>query len=332
MRSMADTIKRLSILWVALICLVGAGPPKVPDCGIEFEKGKDTLLVRALAPAGYHFNRKAPTELSIPAKSTKFKPSRIENGKMEFLVPGNEAFPTVTRFEAHFYICDDAESICIPQRLEFVWKGTKKAEVSTAVPQTIDRVATGKNAEGFLLNDAAGAFSTAGREHKPLMIAFTTIWCPYCNQLEEEFFPSPEFQSIAKDFVLLRMDGDAQASWELESRYGIDGYPTVVWTTSAGDEISRFVGADSARLPSLMRKARKNGNVSFAEFKRLADKGDAAIAQSVGETLLDREAYAEAEKYLQKASEQFGPKSTAAESLLRARVAQAAEKEGKKAE
>jgi hypothetical protein len=90
--------------------------------------------VRALAPAGYHFNRKAPTELSIPMKSAKFIPSQLENGKVEFLVPAKEVLPTGTKFEAQLYICDDAESVCIPQRLEFAWKGEKKAEVGPAAP------------------------------------------------------------------------------------------------------------------------------------------------------------------------------------------------------
>lgn len=329
---MTITLKRLWIFLIAIACWAGATPPKVPDCRIEFEKTVGTLIVLAFAQGGFHFNRQAPTELLMVEQPAKFTPSRIENQRLEFVVPAKNPFSRGIRFEAFLYICDDAENVCIPQHLMFAWKGIRKAKTAPASLSPADRIVIGKNAEGFVLNDPAAAFSQARREHKPLMIVFSTIWCPYCNQLEEEIYPTPEFQSVAKKFVLLWMDGDTRASWELGSRYPFDGFPTIVFTTPSGDEITRFAGSGSARLLPLMRKALDEKDVGFAELKRRADKGEAKAAQSVGETLFDREEYPEAEKYLRQASKHFGPKSSATESLLRVQIEQMDKTEGKKAE
>lgn len=102
----------------------------------------------------------------------------------------------------------------------------------------------------FLSAQSFGAFSTspqatwtaAKKSGKPVLISFYGIWCPPCNELEETVFETPNFYQKAKTFHLLKVDADAKSSWELKSKYKVGGYPTVVFTNSAGSEMYRVVG------------------------------------------------------------------------------------------
>lgn len=95
------------------------------------------------------------------------------------------------------------------------------------------------------------AFQLAAKNKKPLLINFYGIWCPPCNQMEENVYQSPAFLEKAKGFQLLRLDADAKASWKVKSRYKVGGYPTVVFTDSKGEETYRVVGGRS--LPQFLR-------------------------------------------------------------------------------
>ena len=95
--------------------------------------------------------------------------------------------------------------------------------------------------------DISKAFITAKKAGKPLLISFYGIWCPPCNELEETVFESPDFPLKAKRFELLKVDADAPTSWKLKDRYKVGGYPTVVFTNPAGDEIYRVVGYRSPK-------------------------------------------------------------------------------------
>lgn len=91
------------------------------------------------------------------------------------------------------------------------------------------------------------ALMQAKRERKPLLISFYGIWCPPCNQLEEVVFESPNFLRSAKNFVLLKVDADAESSWTLKDKYKVGGYPTIIFATSTGKEIYRVVGFRNTR-------------------------------------------------------------------------------------
>ncbi|MBS1961969.1 MAG: thioredoxin family protein [Bdellovibrionales bacterium] len=156
-----------------------------------------------------------------------------------------------------------------------------------------------KKPTGFILNDQAGAFKQAKAENKLLMIDFFGIWCPPCNQLDEHVFTAPSFAKQTDGFVKLKLDADADVSWELKSKFKIQGYPTVVFATAEGDEIGRVVGYRA--LPLFLReaaKASKRRDESFAKLVAAAEKGDSKAAAKVGSMEFDRGNYAEAKKFL----------------------------------
>lgn len=91
------------------------------------------------------------------------------------------------------------------------------------------------------------SFSDAKRSMRPVLISFFGIWCPACNELEEQVFESTDFLQKSKKFQLLKVDADASASWQLKDKYKVGGYPTIIFTNPKGDEIYRVVGYRAPR-------------------------------------------------------------------------------------
>ena len=101
-------------------------------------------------------------------------------------------------------------------------------------------------AEDAWTEDFAAARTKAAEENKDLVLLFTgSDWCPPCMMLEKQVLGTEEFQKAAdEDFVLVKLDfpqveadldeATAARNQELQQRYGIEGYPTLVLTDAKG--------------------------------------------------------------------------------------------------
>lgn len=94
------------------------------------------------------------------------------------------------------------------------------------------------------------ALSKAQTTNKPILVDFTgSDWCPWCMKLKSEVFSKPEFQSWAKDNVILleidfprnipQDDATKAANAALAQKFNIQGYPTVVILNPDGSEKAR---------------------------------------------------------------------------------------------
>ena len=96
------------------------------------------------------------------------------------------------------------------------------------------------------INDMTVALERAKAEDKDLLINFTgSDWCSWCIKIRDEIFSHNEFFDEApKDFILVEIDFPqsikqsenlkAQNS-QLQMKYGIQGYPTIILTDSVGN-------------------------------------------------------------------------------------------------
>ena len=94
---------------------------------------------------------------------------------------------------------------------------------------------------GEWLNNYNQALALAKTENKPILVDFTgSDWCVWCMKLKSDVFSQPEFQSWAKDnVVLLELDFPRQIPQDEATKQANDGFPTVVLLNPDGGEKAR---------------------------------------------------------------------------------------------
>lgn len=201
-----------------------------------------------LPPAGNHFNLEAPKS----AQQEKIKLDLVSESpeKLVFQTE-NRAVHSGSVIEVSAFVCDDKKTYCMKKKMFITLeernskvineKFSAKKEAKVAwLPEPK------KDAELFMMNTPAKAIAEAKKTKKPLLIDFYGIWCPPCNLYNETIFNSKEFATQSEKFVLLKLDADAEISWELKSKFKIGGYPTLLIAKVNGagelEEVERIVG------------------------------------------------------------------------------------------
>lgn len=82
--------------------------------------------------------------------------------------------------------------------------------------------------------------TAANSMEKPVIIDFYADWCGPCIAMENSTYPDMRVVSEMKDFIAIKVD--TQVRVDIESKYDIAYYPTIVFLDPKGIEISRHVG------------------------------------------------------------------------------------------
>ncbi len=101
------------------------------------------------------------------------------------------------------------------------------------------------------LTDLAKAQKFSKDRNQLLLMDFTgSDWCGWCKKLDREVFDTPEFKNYAaKNLTLLKVDFPHHTSQsaalkkqnqDLQGKYSIEGYPTIVVLNSKGGEAGRL--------------------------------------------------------------------------------------------
>jgi len=101
--------------------------------------------------------------------------------------------------------------------------------------------------------DYKAALEQAAKENKAVLLDFTgSDWCGWCIKMDKDTFSQPDFLEFAKkNLILVELDFPnnkpqsaeiKKQNEELQKKYGVEGFPTLVLLNSSGKEIARNPG------------------------------------------------------------------------------------------
>ncbi|MCD6052677.1 MAG: thioredoxin [Verrucomicrobia bacterium] len=118
------------------------------------------------------------------------------------------------------------------------------------------------------LTDYPKAQALAKEQKKAILMDFTgSDWCPPCMQLKKTVLSNAEFTKFAAEkLVLVEVDFPQEkkqseelkkANAELEKKFKIDGYPTIIVVDAEGKELFRDSGYDGSSAKEYVAKLSK---------------------------------------------------------------------------
>lgn len=241
---------------VLAACLMGAFAEEASKVEVlteeNFEaKTKEGLwLVKFYAPWCGHCKRLAPTWASLAEKAEgKFHVAEVDCTVQKALMNkfGIRGFPTI-KFIANG---GKAEDVRVPRTVEaymeymsqYLEKADKPAaeEAKPAAEEKKPVAEEKKPVEeekkvGVLSLDKA-SFETELAK-KPLAVKFFAPWCGHCKRLAPTW---EQFAADSKDAAYTVAEVDCTAQRELCQKYGVNGYPTILYVAT-GAKPSEFNG------------------------------------------------------------------------------------------
>ncbi len=108
----------------------------------------------------------------------------------------------------------------------------------------------------------AAALAEGKRSGKPIFVDFFTTWCGPCKYLDAVTYKDPTFIAQSRHWVMLKVDAEKDtANVKLAGKFRVEGYPTLLFLKSNGNEADRSVGfMPAGALVAQMRKAAEKAN------------------------------------------------------------------------
>ncbi len=211
-----------------------------PSVEIELEAVKGQQVLRVMAPEGQHVAEEALYSLSLHCAGTPVHMSGPSEDVVAGIVLEGVGRGEQCRGELSVPICEDAGDTCELQELVFTGETPRRGlarwtAADRYVPQGLDFPAQVDAVDLY-----AKAAARAARNHKPVLVDFSAVWCPPCNLLAKELLSQDV--GVLKEVELVEVDADDASSWPLKSAYEVTGYPTILALDAHGNEIGRIVG------------------------------------------------------------------------------------------
>lgn len=102
----------------------------------------------------------------------------------------------------------------------------------------------------------------AKREGKMIFIDCYTSWCGPCKRLSAEVFPLKNVAEVFnKDFINYKVDMEKGEGIDLQRKFHVGAYPTLLWVDHKGNVVHRIVGfVKPEKLLAEAQKAKSGGN------------------------------------------------------------------------
>ncbi|MBL9130021.1 MAG: thioredoxin family protein [Verrucomicrobiaceae bacterium] len=94
-------------------------------------------------------------------------------------------------------------------------------------------------------HSATSALNAAKKEGKPVILVFSAAWCPPCQAMKKDVYPSAAVKEYHDKFVWAYLDTDDQSNRRAADKAGVSGIPHIQFLDSSGKEIHKQVGGTS---------------------------------------------------------------------------------------
>jgi thioredoxin-related protein len=121
-----------------------------------------------------------------------------------------------------------------------------------------------------------GSFSEimdkAKQENKIIMIDFVTDWCKWCVETDRKVYTNADVYDFANaNQINWKIDAEKGEGPDLAKRYGVKGYPTIVFTQPDGTEIDRIYGYLPAEQFLIRMKEYHAGTNTYGALKKAVE-------------------------------------------------------------
>lgn len=82
------------------------------------------------------------------------------------------------------------------------------------------------------------ALEKAKSSGKPAIIVFSAVWCPPCQMMKNEVYPSKEVRPLHDKFVWAYLDFDSPATRPLIAKYKIESVPQIFFFSPQGKPVA----------------------------------------------------------------------------------------------
>ncbi len=102
---------------------------------------------------------------------------------------------------------------------------------------------------------------------KPAIIIFSASWCPPCQIMKKETYPSPAVSPYHQSFLWAYLDADDPANQTAAMQYGVQGLPHHTFLEGTGRPLGYLTGADKPSafakvLQTVLRQIKSTGKTT----------------------------------------------------------------------
>ncbi|WP_166442887.1 thioredoxin family protein [Phragmitibacter flavus] len=104
------------------------------------------------------------------------------------------------------------------------------------------------------------ALAEAKTSNKPVIAVFSAVWCPPCQMMKKDVYPSEEIKAYQDKFVWVYIDTDIESNAKDAAKYKVSGIPHIQFISADGKSLDSQIGASSASefaktLDGVLKKA-----------------------------------------------------------------------------